>query len=224
MISVTLLLLGHLKRLMKGIEELSDMLNSEQPTPSPYINSYTGVGVASPTHSVSSTNERRGSEPVVQLRNHPVDKPHPPSHSVSSSQDSGIDSNNTDKRQSGNFVKMKQMLEKRMGIDKDDQQQEEEDSVDPLPPVQLRNKGPPPVPKRSTSTTLSTAINDNNTDGPFPTHPTDKSLSTDGPGVIDKPLAIGGPPPTDAIDGPPPTDAIDGPIATGIYTVTGIIL
>ncbi len=165
------------------------MLNIEQPTPLPYIDSFTGMGVDSPTHSISSTNDKRENVTVdnnlhpvdnnlhpVDNDLHPVDKPHP-SKSISSSQDSGIDSNN-DKRQSGNFLKMKQMLEKQMGL-------EEQDQVPPVT-VQLRNKGPPPIPKRAVSTTLS-VVNNDYIDGPVTTTDTNHGVIT---GVISDTTAV----------------------------------
>ena len=162
------------------------MLTSEHPTPSPFVPpTYPSDGGAdSPSHSTSNLScashghERsdpplsfpQSEQPSVRLRERtpPSHKPHPSDQtvtaSVSSSQDSGIESNTAEniKRQSGHFLKMKNKLEKRMGVDKDEMSNEE-DNVTPPSPVTMRPKGPPPVPKRSTSTVLSNAIETDHT-------------------------------------------------------------
>ena len=192
---------GHLKRLRKGIEELSDMFGTEPPTPSPYVPAYHNVGVVSSSHSNSNLSGVSGQTGEVDTKRSPPRdlsiKPRP--QEVPLSVDSGIDN---DKKQ---FLKMKSVLEKKLvgGTG------EEEDTPQATPPpeVRMRNKGPPPVPKRAVSTILSTVdtpTNDMDTptnNGDMPTN----EMNT----------------PTNNVDTPTnemdtPTDLTDGGIPPGI--------
>ena len=172
-----------MKRFKKGIDELTEMVGSEPPTPSPYIQSFTHTLPCSPSHSISnlsstSQNHDRNSVTETENSNHmeshtinrditatkPVvrnSRTEEPPLSVSSSQDSGIEST-TSNLQSGNFNKMKRMLAKRMGIDRGEVEEDQEESEDDTPvvtktPVETKSRGPPPIPKRSTSTVLSSS-------------------------------------------------------------------
>lgn len=167
---------GHLKRFEKGITELQDMLKSDVPsTVSPYINQFNLP--SSPSHSISSS----CSHGADQISKHDVREKTPPKladavppTSVASSEDSGIASvtdsaNVPSSRMSGNFSKMRLMLEKRMGGE-DVEDDDEEDNVDTkpadtgktTPPLVKANSekkmssAPPPIPKRAMSTVLTT--------------------------------------------------------------------
>ena len=173
-----------MKRFKKGIDELTEMVGSEPPTPSPYIQSFTHTLPCSPSHSISnlsstSQNHDRNSVTETENSNHMEShinnrditatksvvrnsRTEEPPLSVSSSQDSGIEST-TSNLQSGNFNKMKRMLAKRMGIDRSEvEEEDQEESEDDTPvvtkrPVETKSRGPPPIPKRSTSTVLSSS-------------------------------------------------------------------
>lgn len=174
-----------MKRFRKGIEELTELLNAEQVTSSPYVQPY--VLPSSPSHSIS--NMSSGSQNYETTRVSIAESETPPEQEKSGqpsvdkggvvskkksfdierennrlSQDSGVECG---KRQSGNFNKMKHLLEKKMGIPvtgEVDLQDEEDDENTPLSSPSLPPQGsesserkPPPIPKRSSSTTLTKA-------------------------------------------------------------------
>ncbi len=181
------------------------MFGTEPPTPSPYVPAYHNVGVVSSSHSNSNLSGVSGQTGEVDTkRSPPRDMPTKPRPqevplSVGSSVDSGIDN---DKRQSGHFMKMKSMLEKRL-VGGTGEEEEETPLAPPPQEVRMRNKGPPPVPKRAVSTILSTVDMPTDTvDTPTdhvdtPTNNVDIRLDT----------------PTNNVD--TPTDLIDGGIPPG---------
>ena len=173
-------MIGHLKRFKRGIDELKDLFKAEsvQSSVSPYnIQPY--VTPSSPSHSISNLSS---SSQNLESTTHNEDTPTSDTQNVihrikkqedqNSNSDSGIVLTN---RASGNFNKMKHLLEKRMGIpvtgdiDIDDLEEDNEPTPCPTPPLeQSTRKGPPPIPKRAPSTILSNTDipNDDTTDGP----------------------------------------------------------
>lgn len=173
-----------MKRFRKGIEELTELLNAEQVPPSPYVQPY--LLPSSPSHSISNLSSgsqnyettrvsiAESETPSEQEKSGPpsVDKggvaPKKKSFSIEGenhrlSQDSGVECG---KRQSGNFNKMKHLLEKKMGIpvtgeiDLQDEDDDDENTPHPSPPLppqenESSERKPPPIPKRSSSTTLT---------------------------------------------------------------------
>lgn len=165
-----------MKRFKKGIEELNELLKAElgQPATSPYIPPY--ALPSSPSHSISNLSS--SSHDQTQLSSSEADTILEHQQHVvrrvkkredvgpGSSNDSGIGSQQSNPRASGNFNKMKHLLEKKMGIpitgeidiDDDDEDNEETPCASPPPPIEqpaVVTKGPPPIPKRSSSTILS---------------------------------------------------------------------
>ena len=174
-----------MKRFRKGIEELSELLNAEEPISSPYVQPY--VSPSSPSHSISNLSSAsqnyettrvsiaESETPSEQEKSGPpsVDKggvvpmkklSHIEGENHRLSQDSGVECG---KRQSGNFNKMKHLLEKKMGIPvtgeldlQDEDDDDDENTPHPSPPLLPREnesaeRKPPPIPKRSSSTTLT---------------------------------------------------------------------
>ena len=169
-----------MKRFRKGIEELSELLNAEQATSSPYVQPY--VSPSSPSHSISNLSSASQNYETTRAS---IAESETPSEQEKSgggvvpmkklshiegenhrlSQDSGVECS---KRQSGNFNKMKHLLEKKMGIpvtgeldlQDDDDEDEDENTPHPSPPLlpqenESSERKPPPIPKRSSATTLT---------------------------------------------------------------------
>lgn len=180
--SVHSFLSGHLKRFKKGIEELSDMLLSEPPTPSPFSQPFTHNLQSSPSHSISNISScsqtMEGSSTRNSVAIGDAETSEPPNSDVSpvksdpAKVETGETSTaSTDRRlragSSGPHIAAKPRRVSRQDntaeepplsiASSQDSGIESSGSVPPKTAEKPRPKGsaPPPIPKRSLSTQLT---------------------------------------------------------------------